>query len=713
MLTRIDNRNTAIAPHEVACVLAVRNEALRLPYLLRYHRELGIARFFVIDNDSTDGTHELLASQPDVHLFHTVESYGASNYGTGWMAEALNAHLAGRWVLLIDADELFVFPDCETHSIEQLAAYLDRHHAEAMAAVMIDMYAEGPIARAQLAADQPFTEVCPWFDAQSYPLRDERDLPLYGGPRRRLFWPEAGPGDESPYLKKFPLIKWRCSRRLNNSTHDFAASRLADASGALLHFKLLADFHERAELEAARGEHWKGALEYRHYAAGLAKQGEVSAHYAGSVRYTGSSQLVQLGLMLRPPTYVLEAPPATTPARAPIPAAHKILFEQVFGGPYRPHRMASDMVYFCLREGGDGVPFIRLYNGPAVAAPSGVTGGFSIRLPDAVERAVSGRRITVMTVARAAVAANARFAAAYSTNDVGNSGWRWFDAGARWDYFHMQFDVPQMRKANGDFLGLLVTGPAEFAVDICKLEIAVVETAAAADQAGKQRAAGAGQSQATQAAEPSTVKRIARALPRFGRLPEFCGKTEAMGVDEVEEWRDYSARGTTQDQQRIEHMISERNIGAGGALLHVGIGNSMLAVRFGTHFRYMAGITLQPEEIAKAKALNIANYDPRQLNKFDAGLGRAFATRFDVIIDNNPASYACCLSHFAMMMRSYFDMLKPGGMMLTDAMGLEWVSSPNDKRWSLSVADWWQLAEIFGFERVDFDGQVAGVRRPA
>ena len=34
----------------------MRNEKIRLPFFLRYYRNLGVNHFLIVDNDSTDGT---------------------------------------------------------------------------------------------------------------------------------------------------------------------------------------------------------------------------------------------------------------------------------------------------------------------------------------------------------------------------------------------------------------------------------------------------------------------------------------------------------------------------------------------------------------------------------------------------------------------------------------------------------------------------------
>ena len=88
----------------------------RLPWLLGYYRGMGVDRFLVLDNDSDDGTRDwLLAQGPDVHLFHTPASFAASGAGMRWINRLLDEHGSGAWCLTIDADEVLVYPHCETH----------------------------------------------------------------------------------------------------------------------------------------------------------------------------------------------------------------------------------------------------------------------------------------------------------------------------------------------------------------------------------------------------------------------------------------------------------------------------------------------------------------------------------------------------------------------------------------------------------------------
>lgn len=121
-----------------------------------------------------------------------------------------------------------------------------------------------------------------------------------------------------------------------------------------------------------------------------------------------------------------------------------------------------------------GVEYLQLSNGDVAANSHGSTGGYSIRLPDSVEAQASGHHIVMKIVARAANASASRFALAYSTNDVGNTGWKWFTSTINWSIYTMEWDVPVMKNGNGDFLGILPNVDGSPGTEFCYLAIAVV-----------------------------------------------------------------------------------------------------------------------------------------------------------------------------------------------------------------------------------------------
>jgi len=164
-------------------------------------------------------------------------------------------------------------------------------------------------------------------------------------------------------------------------------------------------------------------------------------------------------------------------SRIPRSAAYVHAFESASV----PYRIAAGLVCTCHTDQSTGTGYIRLANGKTDAASNGATDGYSIRVPDKVEAAASGRLISVNVIARAAGGALSRFAIAYSTNDTGNSGWRWQQAGAEWSVFTMEYDVPVMTRAHGDFVGILPDMEGRCGTEICYM---AVNTPAGSENSG-------------------------------------------------------------------------------------------------------------------------------------------------------------------------------------------------------------------------------------
>lgn len=294
-------------PEGVLAVMHVRNEMLRMEGVLDHHRRLGVVEFVVVDNGSTDGTREYLEAQPDVSLYVSDQPYSQGKYGLNATNALLDSHGQGRWCLTIDADEYFVYPHCESKSLSLFTKYLDCQGAEAVRTILLDMYSARSIAETEAEPGRPLWQVCPHFDGGPYSCKKVNVFPfveIYGGPRRRVFWDQRGKF-APPSVNKVPLVKWRKGYRYALSTHFMkpAPARVAQVSGALLHFKFLSDFHHRAQREAARQEHYDGAREYKKYMEKIAEDPSLSLFYEGSQTYRKSTDLVQEGLIHNTPDW--------------------------------------------------------------------------------------------------------------------------------------------------------------------------------------------------------------------------------------------------------------------------------------------------------------------------------------------------------------------------------------------------------------------------
>lgn len=304
-LTPLADRTTAIRPGDILCLATVRNEMLRLPEWLDHYRRLGVAAFLIVDNASTDGTDLYLRGQPDVSLWRAAGSYRAARFGMDWLGALLFRHGHGHWCVTVDADELLIYPDWDRRPLPQLTAHLDAIRRPAMGAMMLDLYPQGPLDRAEAPTHAPLTDQLPWFDAAPYRCRTmqpRRNRILHGGVRERMFFP--GDPELGPTLNKLPLVRWNRRYVYVNSTHSVLPPRLNDEydgpgdprlSGILLHGKFLPDSAARASEELERGQHFNDPSRYKDYHAAIVRTPVLWTDH--SIRYQDWQQMLDLGLM--------------------------------------------------------------------------------------------------------------------------------------------------------------------------------------------------------------------------------------------------------------------------------------------------------------------------------------------------------------------------------------------------------------------------------
>lgn len=105
--------------------------------------------------------------------------------------------------------------------------------------------------------------------------------------------------------------------------------------------------------------------------------------------------------------------------------------------------------------GPDGVPVVRL-SGVKPESPSGGRPGIFLPIPMPFEHAASGHTVRVDVIARSAADdPSPAFAISYSTADVGNSGWQPFTLTDKLKRYSFTYNVPQMKKGMGDYIGFL------------------------------------------------------------------------------------------------------------------------------------------------------------------------------------------------------------------------------------------------------------------
>ena len=129
-------------PPSLGVLAMARNECPSYPEWLTHHREQGVDRFFLIDNNSSDRRcHGELQRSRDVTLWHWMGRASAAKGNTSNQADAYNFFLPNvttDWVAIIDIDE-YMFGANETllSHLHRRISHRDLRFASAMPGVHV------------------------------------------------------------------------------------------------------------------------------------------------------------------------------------------------------------------------------------------------------------------------------------------------------------------------------------------------------------------------------------------------------------------------------------------------------------------------------------------------------------------------------------------------------------------------------------------------
>lgn len=228
-------------PDDIPLFTCIKNELDRLKWFMAYYRNLGVTRFFFIDNDSTDGSTEYLKKQSDVALFWTTEKYARGYSGIKWINHLIKQYAKNYWTLYTDVDEALVYPNSEQVSLQDFTKTLELKGYQALHAPMLDMF--------QLSNEKN-TGTTPEYTTQ-YPfyLVDRKTIGTLRPPYLSDF------GGIRKYFKvyeahtKIPLIHSKHKIQFLNSSHNITPARVFSYGGVLLHYKMVNNFIEKTQNE--------------------------------------------------------------------------------------------------------------------------------------------------------------------------------------------------------------------------------------------------------------------------------------------------------------------------------------------------------------------------------------------------------------------------------------------------------------------------------
>ena len=260
--TRITKLRQARVSEAPAVYLVVKNDIERMRIFLDYYRRIGIKEFVVLDNNSDDGTSELLQEQDDVTLYWSDEVY-TSLRRIIWLDLMLAENGLNKWCLVVDSDEFFTYENQKHKDIREFIAEVG---GDTIGAMMVDMYPKGKLF---CGNGENFMEDCRFCDKGPY---WEEPGPygamIRGGPRLRVF-------NCNVCLLKRPLFYYGDDIFYAHS-HYVLPVREVKVSAYLRHYKFVSEKDwSKVESAVKMRNYANGSSEYRRYKKGVSFYDEV------------------------------------------------------------------------------------------------------------------------------------------------------------------------------------------------------------------------------------------------------------------------------------------------------------------------------------------------------------------------------------------------------------------------------------------------------
>jgi hypothetical protein len=255
---------------EFVVVCLVRDGQPWIGPFIQHYFSLGAKHIVFLDNGSADETVPIAVRHHNVTVLRSALPYGSYELPlTRYLIERFGK---GRWSLCADVDEFFDYPYSEVIGLDSVLGYLNSKSYTAVAAQMLDMFPDAPLAGRSGEPGESFQErhkLCDLSGIRRMGLEkhsgrnnvfDNADMEiLAGGIRETVF-------GVRPRLTKFPLVfsDGRVKSK-QESSHQIDNARIADFSGVLFHYKFIGRFYDQTVQAVREENHWNDSAHYKQY----------------------------------------------------------------------------------------------------------------------------------------------------------------------------------------------------------------------------------------------------------------------------------------------------------------------------------------------------------------------------------------------------------------------------------------------------------------
>ena len=288
----------AYADDELLVICVVRNGEEYVQSFMAHYRALGARHLVFLDNGSTDGTVDRLRRYDGVTVLETDVPYQRyENSMKRYLAERFSP---GRWNLIADIDELFDFPYSDRLGLRAFLQYLNHHAYTAVAAQLLDMFADRPLSALPVEADEDLTSTYRFYDVSNVATEEYRrpgdgevEIRFHrGGIRRTVFGTHNG-------LTKAALVRMDGRVEPFIAWHHVRNARFADLSCVLRHYPFGPSFSRKVRDAVETGRYGrKTSDEYVAYWAVLGKQPDLNLRLETAREWTSLEELIESGFLV-------------------------------------------------------------------------------------------------------------------------------------------------------------------------------------------------------------------------------------------------------------------------------------------------------------------------------------------------------------------------------------------------------------------------------
>lgn len=292
-------------PNELIVLCLIRDGELHVKSFIEHYFRLGIKHIVLLDNNSTDATVTIAQNYKNVTILQTELAF---KYYKMAMREYLIRRFSkrGRWILSVDADELFDYPFSNIAPLNALLNYLNQNSYTAVVAHMLDMFSDKPLANQESRISDSLRDTYQYYDLNNitkmgyyFPgnqTANKKIAVYFGGIRKTVFGSDNKVG---VILTKHPLFF--CDGKMKPlfiNEHDVRYARIADFSCVLYHYKFLDDFHLRAARNAYEESYFNNSAEYKRYLKVLERIPHLQIKQDTSQKLSSVNELIDNGFLV-------------------------------------------------------------------------------------------------------------------------------------------------------------------------------------------------------------------------------------------------------------------------------------------------------------------------------------------------------------------------------------------------------------------------------